>query len=132
MSMRTRAVVYDALSTSAPDAVPGFGEGAPLELPALSDQVERHLVEMVASKDLDDWSHALAKVGNCARPIRLQGRADTVDTSTGQIVASYSSSQEPLGVTHVRCGNRRASECPSCSRLYAADMFHLIRAGVAG
>jgi hypothetical protein len=32
----------------------------------------------------------------------------------------------------VRCGNRRADRCPSCSRLYAADTFHLIRAGVAG
>ncbi len=36
------------------------------------------------------------------------------------------------GVTHVRCGNRRAEVCPSCSRLYAADTFHLIRAGVTG
>ena len=35
-------------------------------------------------------------------------------------------------MTHIRCGNRRASECPSCSRVYAADTFHLIRAGVAG
>ena len=32
----------------------------------------------------------------------------------------------------MRCGNRRADRCPSCSRLYAADTFHLIRAGVAG
>ena len=45
---------------------------------------------------------------------------------------SYASADEPLGVLHVRCGNRRAAECPSCSRLYAADTFHLIRAGVAG
>ena len=48
------------------------------------------------------------------------------------MLSSFSSTDHPLGVVHVRCGNRRASECPSCSRLYAADMFHLIRAGVTG
>ena len=47
-------------------------------------------------------------------------------------MSSYSSRDEPLGITYVRCGNRRASQCLSCSRLYAADMFHLIRAGVTG
>jgi hypothetical protein len=77
-------------------------------------------------------SEALSRVGNCAHPIRLHGSSVTVDRATGEVVASYSSSQEPLGVTHIRCGNRRATECPSCSRLYAADMFHLIRAGVSG
>jgi len=35
-------------------------------------------------------------------------------------------------VTFVRCGNRRASECEPCSRMYASDTFHLIRAGVTG
>ena len=35
-------------------------------------------------------------------------------------------------MTFVRCGNRRTSECPSCSRIYAADTFHLIRSGVVG
>ena len=42
------------------------------------------------------------------------------------------SADEALGVTFTRCGNRRADKCESCSRLYAADTFQLIRAGVAG
>src|SRR4051794_29881115 len=50
----------------------------------------------------------------------------------GEVVGAYASSEEPLGVTWVRCGDRRASQCPSCARLYAADMFQLIRAGVVG
>src|SRR3954469_6248617 len=50
----------------------------------------------------------------------------------GEVVGAYASSQEPLGVTWVRCGDRRASQCPSCARLYAADLFQLIRAGVVG
>jgi hypothetical protein len=130
--MRSRAVVYDALATAAPGAFPGFGEDAPLELPTMSDKLEQQLVGMVTSRDFDAWSHALARVGNCARPIRLHGHSETVDTATGEVLTTYSSAEEALGVTHVRCGNRRASECPSCSRLYAADMFQLIRAGVAG
>lgn len=86
----------------------------------------------MTSADFDAWSQALARVGNCAHPIRLRGHSETIDTAAGEIRSSYSSEDAPLGVTHVRCGNRRASECPSCSRLYAADMFQLIRAGVAG
>lgn len=55
-----------------------------------------------------------------------------MDTTTGEILSTYTSAADPLGVTYVRCGNRRASKCPACSRLYAGDTFQLIRAGVAG
>jgi hypothetical protein len=130
--MRTRARVTTTLPALAPDAFPGFDEDAPLDLPPLSAGMERQIRELVVSRDFDAWSEALARVGNCARPIRLRGRSERIDATTGEVVSWYSSELEPLGVTHVRCGNRRASVCPSCSRLYAADMFQLIRAGVAG
>ena len=110
----------------------GFSDLAGLDLPALSDRTARQVCDRLVSRDFDAWSEALSRVGNCAHPIRLQGSSQTVNTLTGEIIASYSSADEPLGVTYVRCGNRRASQCPSCSRLYAADMFHLIRAGVTG
>ncbi|WP_147068614.1 replication initiator [Terrabacter aerolatus] len=84
------------------------------------------------SRDFDAWSEAASRVGHCANPIRLHGSSHTVDTRTGEVLGSFSSKDSPLGVLHVRCGNRRAAECPSCSRLYAADTFHLIRAGVTG
>jgi replication initiator protein RepSA len=128
MDRRSDLAVHDVL----PDLFPGFGESAPLELPPLSARTEQEVCDLLVSGRFDAWSQALANVGNCAQPIRLRGRSETVDATTGEIVSSYSSEQDPLGVTHVRCGNRRASECPSCSRLYAADMFQLIRAGVAG
>ncbi|MCK7623327.1 plasmid replication initiator protein [Streptomyces sp. RS10V-4] len=32
----------------------------------------------------------------------------------------------------VRCRNRRATVCAPCSRLYAGDTFHLVRAGLLG
>jgi hypothetical protein len=112
---------------------PGFGEDAPLDLPPdLSARAKQEIVDLIISGNSAAWSETLAGVGNCARPVRLVGQSTTVDSGTGEIVGCYSSDWEPTGVTHVRCGNRRATECPSCSRLYAADMFHLIRAGVCG
>ena len=32
----------------------------------------------------------------------------------------------------IRCGNRRAAVCPSCSYEYAGDMWQLLYAGAAG
>lgn len=122
----------DALPPLFPAAFPGHGEDAPLDLPPLTPRVEEQLKDLLVSRRFGAWSEALARVGNCAHPIRLYGTSQTVDTTTGQVVGSYSSADAPLGVTHVRCGNRRASVCPACSRLYAGDMFHLIRAGVTG
>ena len=98
----------------------------------MSAQTAQQVRDRLVSRDFDAWSEAVARVGNCAHPIRLAGSSHTVDKSTGEIISSYRSTSEPLGITYVRCGNRRASQCLSCSRLYAADMFHLIRAGVTG
>ena len=103
-----------------------------LKLDHLSPEVSRQVVARLMSKDFSAWNDALARVGNCVRPVRLRGTSERIDAATGEVLSSFSSADHPLEVVHVRCGNRRASECPSCSRLYAADMFHLIRAGVTG
>jgi hypothetical protein len=39
---------------------------------------------------------------------------------------------ERAGTVLAPCGNRRESVCPACSDRYAADAFHLLRAGLAG
>ena len=78
------------------------------------------------------WSDTAAAVGYCARPVRLVGSSLTVDTSTGEVVGSFSSADAPLGVLHRACGNRREDVCPSCSRVYARDTFAMIRAGITG
>jgi hypothetical protein len=96
--------------------------------PQMLDQLQR----MFTSNQFMPFVDALARVGNCAHPIRLRGSSTRIDPATGEILSSYASSDEPLGVTYIRCGNRRASVCPACSRVYAADVFHLIRAGVTG
>lgn len=125
MSLATRNKVWDALPPV------WFGEERPLSLD-LDSTTERQLVARLFSRDFDDWSEVLSRVGFCANPIRLVGRSETFDTRTGELVRSYGSADEALGVTFTRCGNRRADKCESCSRLYAADTFQLIRAGIAG
>ena len=39
---------------------------------------------------------------------------------------------ERAGTVLAPCGNRRAAVCPACSDRYAADAYHLLRAGLAG
>jgi hypothetical protein len=107
-------------------------EGSALDLGSLSPRVQQQVLDRLLSKDFGAWADTVARVGNCVRPVRLRGSSERIDPTTGEVLSSFSSTDQPLGVVHVRCGNRRASECPSCSRLYAADMFHLIRAGVIG
>ena len=115
-----------------PRPFPGFGDEAGLDLDLASPRVAAQVVKRLLSPDFEDWSAAVARVGSCTNPIHLTGSSTRVDTATGEVLSSYSSDSEPLGKTLIRCGNRRSDKCPSCSRVYAADMFHLIRAGVAG
>jgi len=71
-----------------------------------------------------DWRDALAEVnqvGCCSRPVRLRGIL--LDPRTGAL--------EPSGIL-VPCKDRRAAVCPSCSRLYQADAWQLVAAGLRG
>ncbi|MEX5712983.1 replication initiator [Parafrankia sp. FMc6] len=70
--------------------------------------------------------------GDCSRPIRLTGHVDHVDVATGEVRRAFISSDQPGGVLHVRCNNRRASVCPSCSTVYKRDARRLVLAGLAG
>ncbi len=70
------------------------------------------------------WRTVLAEVdqaGLCAHPIRLRGI--TLDRTTGELVE---------GAILVPCKDRRAAVCPSCSRLYQSDAWHLVAAGIRG
>jgi hypothetical protein len=75
---------------------------------------------------------AESRARGCSRPIRLVGSRESVNTATGEITTVYSSDQELDGRTYVRCGNRRASVCPSCSHEYKGDAWHLLMCGLAG
>jgi hypothetical protein len=48
------------------------------------------------------------------------------------VLHHYDTTREPGERLLIRCRNRRATVCPSCSRLHAGDTFHLVRAGLLG
>lgn len=112
-----------------PASFAGYGEGAPLDV---SDIDPAAIAARFRDGTIHDLGDALARVGNCAHPIRLRGSSHTVDRTTGEILSAFDSRHLPGQELHVPCGNRRASKCPACSRVYARDTFELIRAGVAG
>jgi hypothetical protein len=85
-----------------------------------------------SGKDLSRWIEQVHRLGGCAEPVRLAGESMTLDATTGHVLSSYSTASEPHGQLLIRCGNRRASRCPSCAELYRRDTFHLIRAGLLG
>ncbi len=110
---------------------PGFGEGAPLDLPS-NPALDASILSRLLDGTSDALSAALAAVGNCAHPIRLTGASATVDATTGEVLSSFRSAHAPLGEVLIPCGNRRAHVCPACSRVYARDTFELVRSGVVG
>jgi hypothetical protein len=75
--------------------------------------------------DYRQWRVAVEATGGCAAPIHLRGSTTILDRD-GQVVL------ERGGDVLAPCGNRRESVCPACSDRYAADAFHLLRAGLAG
>jgi Replication initiator protein, pSAM2 len=93
-----------------------------------------HTVEEIVSRagrpDFDRWTEQIERCGHCSRPVRLRGRVEYRSADDRRV--AYSTDGEPDRVLLVRCGNRRAAVCPSCSYEYAGDMWQLLYAGVAG
>ena len=106
MSTRTRARIYDTLP--GPGLFGDVGVDARAGLAPVGACTQRRVADFVASPDFDGWSQAVARLGNCVKPIKLAGSSQTIDTTTGEVVGAYSSRDEPLGVTWVRCADRAA------------------------
>ncbi|CAM3167399.1 replication initiator [Saccharomonospora xinjiangensis] len=88
--------------------------------------LDDRLAARLRAADYKTWRDKVTAVNGCARPIRLLGAHQLHDTSTGAVVHHYG------GSIFAPCGNRRETVCPACSDRYAADAFHLIRAGLCG
>ncbi len=97
---------------------------------ALPPRTVEEIITRAGRPDFDRWAEQVASCGHCARPVRLRGRV-VHHTATGRRLA-YSTDGEPDRVLLIRCGNRRAAACPSCSHEYAGDMWQLLYAGAAG
>ncbi|CCH35001.1 replication initiator [Actinosynnema sp. NPDC047251] len=83
-------------------------------------------------QDFVRWKEMVASTRGCTSPIRLVGESSTVDPTSGEVLATYSTWDEPNEYLLTACGNRRASRCEACARVYADDTFHLIKSGLAG
>ncbi|MEU4209925.1 replication initiator [Streptomyces sp. NPDC026206] len=92
----------------------------------------RDLVELANLEDFDRVVEQIRNVRGCSRPVNLIGHTATLDAATNTVLRAYSTADEPTGRLLTTCGNRRSSRCPSCSRVYAADTYHLIKAGLSG
>ncbi|MFE3995907.1 replication initiator [Streptomyces goshikiensis] len=103
-----------------------------LDLRHVASPAVRDLLHLVNHPDFDRAQQQIERLGGCTEPVRLTGQTTTVDTTTGEVLRSYTTADEPTGNLLTACGNRRSSRCPACSRVYAADTYHLIRAGLTG
>jgi hypothetical protein len=85
-----------------------------------------------AGHGYERWAELVAQAGYCHHPIRLAGRVDHADRTTGEVRSVYDSEREPDGVLLKACGTRRESRCPSCAATYRADAYQLLAAGLKG
>jgi hypothetical protein len=85
-----------------------------------------------AGQGYERWMELVAQAGYCHHPIRLAGRVEQADRTTGEVRTVYDSDREPDGVLLKACGTRRESRCPSCAATYRADAYQLLAAGLKG
>jgi hypothetical protein len=104
----------------------------PLDLRHVVSPGLRDLIELANTHNFDRVTEQVRNLRGCTSPVNLHGWTVTTDSTTKEVVRSYRSEDEPSGRLLTTCGNRRASRCPACSRVYAADTFHLIKAGLSG
>jgi hypothetical protein len=92
------------------------------------------LAEVVdrANHGYERWAELVTQAGYCHHPIRLAGRVEHADQTTGEVRPVYDSEREPDGVLLKACGTRRESRCPSCAATYRADAYQLLAAGLKG
>jgi len=98
----------------------------------LSPAAGREVFARINRPDYRRWATQVSGTGGCAHPVRLVGASSTINATTGEVLETYESATEPDHVTYVRCGNRRADVCPSCSAEYAGDLWHQLSAGMVG
>ncbi|SDN55075.1 replication initiator [Allokutzneria albata] len=92
----------------------------------LAPDLDAQLTARVQAPDFARWRENVIGAGGCSHPIHLAGQWSVTHKTTGDVLAQRS------GRIFAPCGTRRAAVCPSCADRYAADAFHLLRAGLAG
>jgi hypothetical protein len=97
-----------------------------------SSDVRLQAIARATRDDFPAWLSHVQPAAACTRPIRLAGTLTTVEAATGRLLAERSTADMPDGVIYKPCGNRRASVCPTCSKLYQNDAYQVVRTGLVG
>ncbi|MEU9206590.1 replication initiator [Streptomyces sp. NPDC048415] len=95
-------------------------------------ETDRDAIRIAQDPQFTRWLEQITATGGCAHPVHLSGSTTTLDGTTGEIIRTYDTRNEPGERLLIRCRNRRATVCAPCSRLHAGDTFHLVRAGLIG
>lgn len=90
------------------------------------------MLARAGSPDYRRWLTHIGGAAGCSHPVRLHGRIHRVDGGTAEVLGTEHTTDMPDAALYVPCKNRRATVCPSCSEVYRADTFHLVRAGLVG
>ena len=96
----------------------------------VDEATAREVMRRLVSPEFRAWSRQVRGAGFCHRPVRVAGQRYR-DGAAGREVL-FSTRTEPDHALLIRCGNRRGSVCPPCSREYKGDVWHLLHAGTAG
>ena len=93
---------------------------------------DHEILTTATHPDFRAWLARIRHIGGCQHPIHLTGETLTIEASTGRVLASLTSADQPHQRLTIACGNRRISQCEPCARLHQGDTYHLIAAGLAG
>jgi hypothetical protein len=115
------------LSGAAPTVEP-----TPLWAARTTNDARLQAAVRAAQPDYWAWLHHVTPAGGCTQPIRLAGAIHTVEADTGRIQSTVDTPSMPDGVIYKPCGNRRASVCPHCSKVYQRDAYQVLRTGLVG
>ncbi|ACV77050.1 replication initiator [Nakamurella multipartita] len=96
----------------------------------VDEATAREVMRRLVSPEFRAWRRQVRGAGFCHRPVRVAGQRYR-DGASGREVL-FSTRTEPDCALLIRCGNRRGSVCPPCSREYKGDVWHLLHAGTAG
>ncbi|MGS0684611.1 replication initiator [Nakamurella sp. GG22] len=96
----------------------------------VDEPTAREVMRRLVSAKYRRWRRQVRGAGFCHRPVRVTGQR--YRESAGGRDVLFSTASEPDHALLIRCGNRRGSVCPPCSREYKGDVWHLLHAGTAG
>ena len=99
--------------------VPRAGGGGMTEPVRVGELLPGVLAEVVdrAGHGYQRWAELVAQAGYCHHPIRLAGRVEQADRTTGEVRQVYDSQREPDGVLLKACGTRRDNLSIVCGRI---------------